>query len=587
MNEKLFRVVMGQQPADLVITNGQLVNVHSGETYPGSVAIVDSWIAAIGDVQYTIGENTQVIDAQGNYIIPGFVDGHIHPESSNLTPTRFAEIALCHGTTSIFTDLHEIGVVGGMAAMNAALKEAQQTPLKFYYVIPSHIPFSPGLETSGGTINAEIIQQALSRPDVIGLSEVVSVYVALGLPDLASSMAATRDARKVLAGHGAETTGPAWNAFVAAGVANDHEALSLDDVLLRVRNGVCAQLRHNLIVPTLPELIKAITENKIDTRLLSLATDDTTAIALVNEGHMDYLVRLALGLGVDFVTAIQMATFNSAYSFHMEREIGALAPGRYADVNIVSGPENFTVLKTIANGKLVAENQGLLEPIPVAQHDPCLLNTFHLKAPVTADDLVMQTDSGARSARMNIMRTLPWIPITEGGEATLSVKDGYIACDPAQDLLHIAVIERHHATGNIGKAFIGGFGLQRGAMASSIAHDNHNIVVMGVDPADMAVAANRVAELNGGIVLVDGGAVVAEIPLPVVGLLTDTDAWELAKQRQVVLDKAKAMGCAVSDPFMFLSFITLAAIPAFAITDKGYVDVLKQSLVEPVLELIG
>ncbi|MEN4100643.1 MAG: adenine deaminase, partial [Anaerolineaceae bacterium] len=221
MDEKLFRVAIGQDAADLVITNGQLVNVHSGEIYPGGVAVSGSRIAAIGDVQYTVGETTRVIDAQGNYITPGFVDGHIHPESSNLTPTRFAEIALCHGTTSIFTDLHEIGVVGGMPAMNAALEESKQTPLKFHYVVPSHIPFSPGLETSGGSINAEIIKQALHRQDVVGLSEVVSVYVALGLPDLASSMAATREARKILSGHGPETTGPAWNAFVAAGVAND------------------------------------------------------------------------------------------------------------------------------------------------------------------------------------------------------------------------------------------------------------------------------------------------------------------------------------------------------------------------------
>ncbi|MEN4042548.1 MAG: adenine deaminase C-terminal domain-containing protein [Anaerolineaceae bacterium] len=587
MDEKLFRVAIGQDAADLVITNGQLVNVHSGEIYPGGVAVSGSRIAAIGDVQYTVGETTRVIDAQGNYITPGFVDGHIHPESSNLTPTRFAEIALCHGTTSIFTDLHEIGVVGGMPAMNAALEESKQTPLKFHYVVPSHIPFSPGLETSGGSINAEIIKQALHRQDVVGLSEVVSVYVALGLPDLASSMAATREARKILSGHGPETTGPAWNAFVAAGVANDHESLSLNDVLLRVRSGVCAQLRHNLIVPTLPELIKAVTESKIDSRLLSLVTDDTTAVALVNDGHMDYLVRLALSLGVDFVTAIQMVTFNAAYAFHMEREIGALAPGRYADINIVRGPEDFAVLKTIANGKLVAENQKLVEPIPLAGHDACLLDTFHMKAPVSAADLVIRANAKSHTARVHIMRTLPWVPITEGGEAVLPVKDGFIRSDPTQDMLHIAVIERHHATGNIGKAFIGGFGLKRGAMASSIAHDNHNIVVMGVEPADMAVAANRVAELRGGIVLVDEGKVLAEIPLPVVGLLTDTDAWELARQRQALLDKAKQMGCAVSDAFMFLSFITLAAIPAFAVTDKGYVDVMKQALVEPVIELMG
>ncbi|MBN1486201.1 MAG: adenine deaminase, partial [Anaerolineae bacterium] len=250
---------------------------------------------------------------------------------------------------------------------------------------------------------------------------------------------------------------------------------------------------------------------------------------------------------------------------------------------IVTGPEDFKVLTTIANGVVVARDGKLVNPIEIPDHDPVLLNTFHLKAPVTAGDLVIVAQEGASAAHVHVMRTLPWIPVTEGGEADLPVKDGYIAADTEQDLLHIAVVERHHKTGNIGKAFIGGFGLKRGAIASSIAHDNHNIVVMGVEPEDMAIAANYVAEMKGGVALVDGGKVVAAIELPIVGLLSDLDAWALAEKRQEVLAQAMEMGCAVPEPFMFLSFITLAALPAYAITDKGYVDCLKQELVDPVL----
>jgi adenine deaminase len=374
-----------------------------------------------------------------------------------------------------------------------------------------------------------------------------------------------------------------WNAFVASGATNDHESLAPEEILQRIRTGVNAQLRHNLIVPTLPALIKAITENKIDTRMASLVTDDTTAVMLAKEGHMDYLVRLAIELGVDFVTAIQMVTLNTAQAFHKDFQIGSLAPGRYADVNIVNGPEGFKVLKTIANGRLVAEDNRLAQPIPLAEHHVSLLNTFHLKTPVVAADLVIPAKPGMHSAHMHIMRTLPWVPITEGGEADLPIKDGYIACDPEQDLLHIAVVERHHQTGNIGKAFLGGMGLKRGAMASSIGHDHHNIVVLGVNPEDMAFAVNRVAELQGGIVLVENGHVVDEIPLPILGLLTDIDAWTLAEKRTGLLDKAREMGCGVSDAYMFLSFITLAAIPAFSITDKGYVDVMQQKIIDPVL----
>ncbi|MEI8131521.1 MAG: adenine deaminase C-terminal domain-containing protein [Leptolinea sp.] len=587
MNQHLFDVAMGKTPADMVVNNGRIVNVFTGEIYEGGVAIAGDRIAASGDVAYAIGEKTEVIDAGGNYIVPGFIDGHIHPESSTLSPARFAEIALCHGTTSVFTDFHEIGVVGGMPAMEAAVEEAKTTPLKFHWVMPSHVPFSPGLETSGGSINPEIIRKALLRDDVVGLSEIVSAYIAIGHPDLLQSIDDTRKAGKVLSGHGPDIEGPLANAFAALGVLNDHEALSDHDVLIRARNGIYVHLRHNLIVPTMPVLIKAYTENKINSRMLCLATDDTSAVALVNEGHIDYLIRTVMALGVDFVTAIQMATLNNACSYQKELEIGSLAPGRYADINIVTGSEDFKVLKTIANGKLIAADLKMASPIVPPNHAPVLLNTFHLKESVKAKDLVIPAKAGAVSAKMHIMRTLPWVPITEGGEALMPIRDGYVNSDVSQDLLHIAVIERHHGTGNIGKAFIGGFGLSSGAMASSIGHDHHNIVVMGADPKEMAIAANRVAELSGGIVLIKDGRIVKEIALPIAGLMTDTDAWTLAKQRQELLAASAELGCKVSDAFMFLSFVTLAAIPSFAVTDKGYVNVMTQQIMDPVLEWVS
>ena len=586
MNQHLFDVAMGKTSADLVIKNGRIVNVYTGEIYEGGVAIAGDQIAASGEIDYAIGENTEIIDAEGNFIVPGFIDGHIHPESTALSPARFGEVVLCHGTTTVFSDFHEIGVVGGMDAMEAIVEESKKSALKFKWVMPSHVPFSPGLETSGGHIDPAIIRKALERDDVVGLSEIVSQYIAFGLPGLLESIDDTRKAGKVLSGHLPDIEGPLANACAALGILNDHEALSAHDVLIRARNGIYVHLRHNLIVPTMPELIKAMTEDKLDSRMLCLATDDTSAISLVNEGHIDYLIRTVLALGVDFVTAIQMATLNNACSFQMEREIGSLAPGRCADVNIVTGAEDFKVLKTVANGKLVAENGKMIDPVEVPEHKPVLLKTFHLKKKVEAADLVISAEKGATSAKMHIMRTLPWVPITEGGEAVLPVKNGYVNSDTAQDLLHIAVVERHHKTGNIGKAFIGGFGLNSGAMASSIGHDHHNIVVMGADPSEMAVAANRVAELNGGIVLVKNGKIVKEIPLPICGLLTDLDAWTLAEQRQQLLAAAAELGCQVADAFMFLSFVTLAAIPAFAVTDKGYVDVMTQQIIDPVLEWV-
>jgi adenine deaminase len=584
MDRYLSQVAMGKEPASLVITNGQLVNVNSGEIYPGGVAVAGDKIAATGDVAYCIGAKTQIINADGMYITPGFIDGHIHPESTNLNMSRFADIVLCHGTTSVFTDLHEIGVVGGIEAIHSALDEGTKTKLKYYWVVPSHIPFSPELETSGSIINADIIKETIICKEAVGLSEVISMYVTMEYPDLMSSIDMTKQQRKIVCGHGPDTSGPLWNAFVAAGVSNDHEALSAEDILLRVRSGVYAQLRHSLVVPALPQMITAVKDKGIDTRMISLVTDDTTAIMLVKEGHMDYLARLALKHGVDFITTIQMITLNAAQTFSKESEIGSLSPGRYADINIVKGPEDFTVLKTIANGELVAENLRPVKPASLPEHSPIFYNTFHIQKPAVASDMVINSKYSANSARLHVMRTLPWIPITEGYEADLPVKDGYIAADITQDLLHIAVIERHHQTGNIGKAFLGGMGLKRGAMASSIGHDHHNIVVIGVEPEDMAVAANRIVELQGGMVLVEKGRIIEEIALPLLGLLNDMDAWTLAEKRSRLLDKAGEMGCIVSDAFMFLSFITLAAIPAFAITDKGYIDVINQKVIDPVLK---
>ncbi len=586
MNQHLFRVAIGKEPANLVIKNGLLLNVYSGEIYPGGIALGGEKIAAVGDIEYTIGETTEVIDADGKYLTPGFIDGHIHPESSNLSMSKFAEIALCHGTSSIFTDLHEIGVVGGIEAMNAALDEGKQTPLKYYWVVPSHIPFSPDLETSGGRINADIIEQAMIREEAVGLSEVCSSYVAMEHADLMRSLDITSKERKTISGHGPDATGPLWNAFVAVGVNNDHESLSAEDILLRVRTGVHAQLRHNLIVPTLPQMITAITKQGINTRMLSLVTDDTSSVILVKEGHMDYLVRLALEQGVDFMTAIQMVTLNAAQTFNKDNEIGSLAPGRFADINIVEGPPNFKVLKTIVNGKLVAESLRPLKPVSLKDHQLCLFNTFHVKKEVTSRDMVIEAKTGAQKAHLHVMRTLPWVPVTEGGEADLPVENGYIASDVNQDLLHIAVVERHRKTGNIGRAFLGGMGLKSGAMASSIGHDHHNIVTLGANPEDMAIAVNRIAEMQGGIVLVEKGQVLDEIPLPLLGLLTDIDAWTLAEKREALLNKAREMGCNVSDAFMFLSFISLAALPAFAITDKGYIDVIAQRVMDPVLKFM-
>ncbi len=587
MDEKLLAVAGGQAPADIVVKNGKLVNVYTKEIYDGGVAISGDKIAAVGDVDYTVGEGTKVIDAGGNYITPGFIDGHIHPESTSLAIRSFAELVLKHGTTVIMTDLHEIGVVGGLEAIEAVLEEAEATDLKIYFVVPSHVPFAPNLETSGGKFNTEIIAKALQRKDAVGFSEVVGPYVLNRFPDLMASMDLAKSMPGISCqGHLPDMMGPALNTCLAAGVTTDHESLSGDEALARVRNGCHLMIREGSAARNLADCIKPILEQKLDTSRVSIVTDDLHTIDAVDRGHLDDAVRVALANGVDFVTAIQMVSLNAARAFNLDSEIGGLAPGRRADVNITTGPEDFKVLSVISGGKEIVDNGKCLVSYPVAEHKPCLLNTTRLKNPVTADSFKMAAPAGAKKVKVQVMDTLPWIPITQGREAVLDVEDGYVKCDVSQDVLYIAQVERYGINGNIGKAFMGGFHLQAGAIASSVGHDNHNVIVLGTNFEDMAVAVNHLIDIGGGQCVVKDGEILAEVAYPICGLLSDLSGEALADEKRKLNGKIHELGCPISIPFMFLSFICLAALPVYAITDVGFINVPTQQVIDPILEVV-
>ncbi len=586
MNKKLLAVASGKATADIVVKNGKIVNVYSGEIYEGGVAISGDTIAAVGQVDYTIGENTQIIDAEGHFITPGFIDGHIHPESTSLAIRSFAEIALKHGTTIIFTDLHEVGVVGGLEAIEAVLEEAAATDLKLYFVVPSHVPFSPNLETSGGSFDSEIIKKALTRQDAVGLSECVGPYILAGFPDLLDSMDETLARGKTLHGHLADIEGPALNLCAAAGISTDHESLSGEDIVARLRNGLHVQIREGSAARSLKDGLKPIIENGLDTSRVSIVTDDLHTIDAVKRGHLDDAVRTALEAGLDFVTAIQFVSLNPARAFGLDREIGGLAPGKRADINITTGAEDFKVLSVISGGKPILANGKLLISYPKAKHQSILLNTIKLAKPVTAADFVVRVSEKAKQVKVKVMDTLPWIPITNERIVDLQVENGVVQADLEQDVLYIAQVERYGKNGNIGKAFMGGFNLKSGAIASSVGHDNHNIIVLGTNHEDMAIAVNRVAEIQGGQVVVNNKAVLNEVAYPILGLLSDLSAEELASQKESLNQSIQTLGSGIAIPFMFLSFICLAAIPSYAVTDHGFIDVLKQEIIDPILEIM-
>lgn len=587
MDKQILAAAAGQAPADLVVKNGKIVNVYSGEIYDGGVAVSNGIIVAVGDVEYTVGEGTRVIDAKGRYLTPGFIDGHIHPESTSLSIRSFAELVLKHGTTAIMTDLHEIGVVGGLDAIEAVLEEAEATDLKLYFVVPSHVPFAPELETSGGKFNAGVIKKALERKDAVGLSEIVGPYVLSGFSDLLASMDIVKGMPGMTCqGHLPDMKGPAMNACLAAGVTTDHEALSGEDALERLRGGCNLMIREGSAARGLAACIKPILEQKLDTSRVSIVTDDLHTIDAVERGHLDDAVRVALKAGVDFVTAIQMVSLNAARAFHLDDEIGGLAPGRRADINITTGEEDFKVISVISGGRQIVDEGKCLIDYPKAEHKPCLLHTTRLKNPITPDSFQIKAPEGAKRVKVQVMDTLPWIPITQGREEELLVEDGYVKCDVKKDVLYIAQVERYGINGNIGRAFMGGFQLKEGAIASTVGHDNHNVIVLGTNFEDMAAAVNHLIDIGGGQAVVKGGKVLAQVEYPICGLLSDLSGEALAVEKQKMIDVIHELGCPIAIPFMFLSFICLAALPTYAITDVGFINVLTQEVIDPVLAVL-
>lgn len=589
MDKKLLAVAGGAQPADVVITGGRVVNVYTGEIYEGGVAISDQTIAAVGDVAYCIGEGTRVIDAEGAYITPGFIDGHIHPESSDLAIRPFAEAVLKHGTTSIMTDLHEIGVVSGLQGIEAVIEENQATDLNLYFVVPSHVPFSPALETSGGSFDPAIIREALKRPDAVGISECVGPYILADLPDLMESLDDVAGMTGMTAqGHLVDMKGADLNKCAAAGVSTCHEALSAEEIMDRARVGVHAMLRESSAARTLAQQLECIVGKDIDTTMMSIVTDDLHCSDLASTGHLDHHIKVALGAGLPFVKAIQMVTVNAARAFELT-DIGALAPGKRADINIVSGDtaDDFQVVSVFSRGKQIVDHGTSLVHYEPAQHDACLLNTTRLKNLITPDSFKIAAPEGARRVKVTCMDTLPWIPITQPREVELECVDGYVACDVDQDVLYIAQVERYGINGNVGKAFMGGFHMTRGAIASSVGHDNHNVIVMGTNFEDMAVAVNHLIEIGGGQCLVDGGEIIECVEYPICGLLSDLSCEELAERKNALNAACAERGCIIQIPFMFLSFICLAALPAYAITDHGFVNVLTLQVENPIKEVVA
>jgi adenine deaminase len=585
--KKLIDVAMGRLEADLVINNGRWVSVQSGEIIKDTdIAVIDGLIAYVGpDAKHAIGDKTIVIDGGNRFLVPGLLDGHMHVESTMLTITEFVRAVLPRGTTGIFIDPHEIANVFGLKGVRLMVDEAAQQPIHVWVQVPSCVPSAPGLETPGASIEPGDVAEAMTWDGVIGLGEMMNFPgVFNGDEKMLAEMAETIKTGKTIGGHYASfDLGLPFHGYAAGGPEDDHEGTRLEDAIARIRQGMKVMMRYGSGWLDVAAQIQAVTEKGLDSRHFILCTDDFHSETVVKEGHMDRVVRHAIDQGVDPLIAIQMATINTAQHFGVDREIGMIAPGRYADILLVADLSNFQADVVIAKGVVAAERSVLVNETPPYPYPEWATTSVNLGRSLTAKDFQLFTDI-ASSAIANVIGVIENQAPTRHIRKEVEVIDGEIAVNIEEDLAKVAVVDRHRGTGNVQVGLVTGFGFtQSCGLASTVAHDSHHMVVLGTNEVDMAIAANELAKGGGGQIVVRDGEVVGLVELPIAGLMSNEPAAIVASKAASVLDGFKKCGCRINNPNMQMSLLALVVIPEIRLSDKGLVDVTKFDFI-PVLE---
>ena len=574
----LVDTAMGRAKADMVIRNGRWVNVHSGEIIPGTdIAIAAGRFAYVGpDASHAIGPATQVIDADGRYLVPGLCDAHMHVESGMVTVTEFARAVIPHGTTSMFIDPHEIANVLGLPGVRLMHDEAMGLPVNVFVQMPSCVPSAPGLENPGAELGPDEVREAMTWPNIIGLGEMMNFPGVIAADHkMLAEIAATQRAGKTVGGHYASPDlGLPFHAYAAGGPADDHEGTRAEDAIARVRQGMRAMLRLGSAWYDVAAQIKVVTESGLDPRNFILCTDDSHSGTLVKDGHMNRVVRHAIAQGLKPITAIQMATLNTAQHFGLERELGSITPGRRADVVLTSDLVTLPIEMVIARGKVLAEHGKLTADIPAFAYPASAKNTVNMKRDLTAADFAIAAPKGANEVTARVIGVIENQAPTRALEKRLKVSSGLVDADGQSGVCQTAVVERHKATGGISNAFVSGFGYNVDcAVASTVAHDSHHMIVVGTNRDDMATAANILRKVGGGAVVVSKGRTLALVELPIAGLMSDERAEIVAVKAGQLVDAMKACGCTLNNAYMQHSLLALVVIPELRISDIGLVDV--------------
>ena len=587
VSKGLVDVAMGRTPADLVIRNGRWVCVQSGEIIPGTdIAIKGERIAYVGEnAQHTIGAQTKVIDAMDRFLVPGLLDGHMHIESGMLTVTEFVRAVIPYGTTGMFVDPHEIANVFGLDGVRLMVDEAANQPIHVWVQMPSCVPSAPGLETPGKSLGPTEVTEAMTWDGVIGLGEIMNFPgVFLSDEKMHAEMAAARKAGKVLGGHYASPDlGLPFHGYVAGGPEDDHEGTRLEDAVARVRQGMKPMLRFGSAWHDVANQVKAITELGVDPRHFILCTDDSHCETLLDEGHVNRAVKEAISHDLAPMTAVQMVTINPAEHFGVAHDVGMIAPGRYGDVLIVSDFAAVKVDMVIAKGRVIAESGKLSIDLPEFKYPAWAVDSIHLGHPLQADDFRLPARKDG-SYTANVIGIIENQAPTRHLRIPVTASAGEICVDMKRDIVKIAVVERHKATGRVSVGLVYGFGFnQPCAIATTVAHDSHHMIVVGTSEADMAIAANELARLGGGQIVIHAGQVIGQVDLPIGGLMSNERAEIVAKKARSVLNGFDACGCTLNNPNMQLSLLALVVIPELRLSDLGLVDVNRFEFI-PVLE---
>ncbi len=590
--QAMIDVLMSKEgSADLVLKNGKVINVITREIYIADVAVKGRYILKVGNADDVIGENTRVVNLKGKlYVSPGFIDSHMHFESAMLTGTEFSRISIPTGTTTLITDPHEIGNVLGPSGIKAMAEECALLPNHVYLRVPALTPDSPGLETAGYDITSKDIPDMLSYKCVTGIGETQGVtateFVYKYTPEIFSdTIISALYAKSVgykIDGNAAEIFESDLAAHIIAGGGeiSCHETTTRKEAIEKLRYGVYVLMREGSTQRNMAECIKALTEDRLDSRHLILATDDMLAEDIEKYGHMDEIIRRVIKEGVDPVEAIQMATINAA-AWHSLYNLGCLAPSKLADIVVLSDLENIGVKSVYLEGRHVAENKKLLISIPSYTYPDSVKHTVH-RDPVTVDDLKIA--ASGTSAVVRVIELIELQNLTGKMTCKLSVESGFAVPSLKDDVIPIVVVGRHSPGASIGRSFVHGFNMKTGAMAESVSHDTHNIIAAGTNYEDIKVAVNGVIKMQGGLAMVKNGEVIGELSLPVAGLITDQlSGSELSGQMGKLTQLAsEELGTKVWGPFMHLSFLSLTTSPTWKITDKGLIDVNNHKILSPV-----